>query len=137
MAGGLRLTPVPARHGVNVSDSYNFGEQLSEGKIRYLGYVVELGGVRAYHAGDTVIYEGQVELIGALKPHLALMPINSRGFYRETERNIVGNAGPARRRSWQRPSAPRCWCPCIGKCSPSIAASRVTLSPMSTRICPS
>jgi L-ascorbate 6-phosphate lactonase len=91
---GLCVTPVPARHGINVSDAYNFGEKLSAGQIRYLGYVIELGGVRAYHAGDTVVYEGQAALIRPLKPHLALLPINSRGFYRETERNIVGNMDP-------------------------------------------
>jgi L-ascorbate metabolism protein UlaG (beta-lactamase superfamily) len=91
---GLKVTPVPARHGVNVSDAYNFGEKLSGGEIRYLGYVVELGGVRAYHAGDTTVYDGQEGLIRPLKPQLALLPINGRGFYRETERNIVGNMGP-------------------------------------------
>ncbi len=91
---GLRLTPVPARHGINVADAYSFGEQLSGGEVRYLGYLIELGGVRAYHAGDTLIYDKQAEQIRPFKPHLALLPINSRGFYRETERNIVGNADP-------------------------------------------
>ena len=43
---GLCVHPVPARHGVDVSDAYTFGEQLSGGLVRYLGYVVELGGVR-------------------------------------------------------------------------------------------
>ena len=54
--GGATVHAVPARHGVDVSDTYTFGEQLSGGLVRYLGYVVELGGVRAYHAGDTVPY---------------------------------------------------------------------------------
>jgi len=88
---GVRVHAVPARHGVNASDSYNFGEQLSDGLVRYLGYVVELGGVRVYHAGDCVPYDGQAERVGALHPDLALLPINGRDFFRETEHNIVGN----------------------------------------------
>jgi L-ascorbate 6-phosphate lactonase len=88
---GATVHAVPARHGVDVSDAYTFGEQLSDGLVRYLGYVVELGGVRAYHAGDTVPYEAQVDIVGALRPHLAMLPINGRDFFRETERNLVGN----------------------------------------------
>ena len=88
---GVPVHPVPARHGVDVSDAYTFGEQLSDGLVRYLGYVIELGGVRAYHAGDGIPYDGQAEIVGAFHPQLALLPINGRDFYRETERNMVGN----------------------------------------------
>jgi L-ascorbate metabolism protein UlaG (beta-lactamase superfamily) len=88
---GVRVHPVPARHGVNASDAYTFGEELSNGLVRYLGYVVELGGARAYHAGDCIPYAGQVERLRALHPHLALLPINGRDFFRESEQNIVGN----------------------------------------------
>jgi L-ascorbate 6-phosphate lactonase len=91
---GLHIDPVPARHGVNVSDSYTFGEQLSKGLVRYLGYVVETGGVRLYHAGDCIPYAGQIERLRELHPQLALLPINGRDFYRESERNLVGNMDP-------------------------------------------
>jgi L-ascorbate metabolism protein UlaG (beta-lactamase superfamily) len=89
--GGVRIHPVPARHGINVSDAYTFGQELSNGLVRYLGYVVELGGVRVYHAGDCSPYAGQADRIKALNPHVALLPINGRDFFRETEHNIVGN----------------------------------------------
>ncbi len=89
---GVRIFPVPARHGINVSDAYTFGQELSAGGlVRYLGYVVELGGVRVYHAGDCSPYPGQIEQVRALHPNVALLPINGRDFYRETENNIVGN----------------------------------------------
>jgi L-ascorbate metabolism protein UlaG (beta-lactamase superfamily) len=88
---GVKIYPVPARHGVNVSDAYDFGEGLSNGLVRYLGYVVEIAGVRVYHAGDCIPYPGQVERVKALQPHLALLPINGRDFFRESERNLVGN----------------------------------------------
>ncbi len=89
--GEALIHPVPARHGVNASDAYTFGEELSDGLVRYLGYVVELGGVRTYHAGDCIPYAGQVERLRALRPEIALLPINGRDFFRETDRNMVGN----------------------------------------------
>jgi L-ascorbate metabolism protein UlaG (beta-lactamase superfamily) len=88
---GIRVHPVPARHGVNVSDAYTFGEELSNGLVRYLGYVVEIGGVRTYHAGDCSPYPGQGERLRELHPDVALLPINGRDFFRESEHNIVGN----------------------------------------------
>ena len=92
--GGARIHPVPARHGVDVADAYTFGEELSGGLVRYLGYVVELGGVRAYHSGDCIPYAGQAERLRSLRPYLVLLPINGRDHFRETERNIVGNMDP-------------------------------------------
>jgi L-ascorbate 6-phosphate lactonase len=90
---GVSIYPVPARHGINVSDAYTFGQELapSHGRVRYLGYVVEVGGVRVYHAGDCVPYVGQAERLKALRPRVALLPINGRDFFRELELNLVGN----------------------------------------------
>jgi L-ascorbate 6-phosphate lactonase len=91
---GVRIWPVPARHGRDVSDAYTFGRELSRGQTRYLGYVVELGGLRLYHAGDCIPYVGQAELLRRLAPTVVCLPINGRDFYRETERNMVGNMDP-------------------------------------------
>jgi L-ascorbate 6-phosphate lactonase len=88
---GLSIYPVPAQHGVDVADAYTFGQELSAGLIRYLGYVVEIGGARAYHAGDCIPYPGQIGRLSALRPQIALLPINGRDFFREGELNIVGN----------------------------------------------
>ena len=88
---GVKISPVPARHGVDVADAYTFGQQLSNGLYRYLGYVVEIGGARVYHAGDCSPYDGQAATVRALRPNIALLPINGRDYFRETEHNIVGN----------------------------------------------
>jgi L-ascorbate metabolism protein UlaG (beta-lactamase superfamily) len=82
--------PVPARHGVDVADAYDFGHALSNGQTRYLGYVVELGGARIYHAGDTIWWAGQEQALRALGVHVALLPINGRDPVREAA-NLVGN----------------------------------------------
>ena len=55
---GLAVRAVPARHGVTMEDAYGFGEELSGGLVRFLGYVLDVDGVRIYHAGDTIHFEG-------------------------------------------------------------------------------
>lgn len=53
----------------------------------FLGYVIEFGGIRVYHPGDCVLYEG---LAGRLKPFavdVALLPVNGS----LPERRVAGN----------------------------------------------
>ena len=89
--GKLRVFPVPAMHGLAFPPfEYNFGRELSNGLCRYVGYVIELAGVRIYHAGDTLVYDGLVEKLRELKIDIALLPINGRSYIRERQ-NLVGN----------------------------------------------
>ncbi|HEV8671632.1 MAG TPA: MBL fold metallo-hydrolase [Candidatus Limnocylindria bacterium] len=87
---GVTLHPLPARHGVGMADAYSFGRELSGGLYRFLGYVVDDGVARVYHAGDTIAYDGQAERLHALDVDVALLPINGRDHYREAA-GIVGN----------------------------------------------
>lgn len=88
--GPLTVRAVPARHGVTMDDAYGFGEALSGGLIRFLGYVLDAGGVRLYHAGDTIHYDGMEATLRELRPDVAMLPINGRDAEREA-RGIVGN----------------------------------------------
>jgi L-ascorbate 6-phosphate lactonase len=88
--GDAVVTPLPARHGVHVTDAYNFGEEISGGACRYLGYVVDLGGARLYHAGDTIDYPDLAGDLRELDVDLALLPVNGRDAAREAQ-DIVGN----------------------------------------------
>lgn len=90
--GDARITPIPACHGVHVTDAYTFG--LVPGEHRYLGYVVELDGVRVFHAGDTIRYDGMAERLRPLAVDVALLPINGRDATREA-RDLVGNLSAA------------------------------------------
>lgn len=87
---GVTIRAVPARHGVTMDDAYGFGTELSGGLIRFVGYLLEFGGVRVYHAGDTILYDGMEATVGALGPDVALLPVNGRHAEREA-RGIVGN----------------------------------------------
>jgi L-ascorbate metabolism protein UlaG (beta-lactamase superfamily) len=88
--GGLAVRAVPACHGVTMDDAYGFGESLSDGLVRFLGFVVDLGGVRIYHAGDTIRFDGMEDTLAGLGIDVALLPINGRDAEREG-RGIVGN----------------------------------------------
>jgi L-ascorbate 6-phosphate lactonase len=87
---GLTVHPVPASHGDDVQEGYGFGFHRSDGLYRFLGYVFDLGGVRVYHAGDTIPYDGMEERLRGLGVDVALLPINGRDAEREG-RGIVGN----------------------------------------------
>jgi L-ascorbate 6-phosphate lactonase len=89
-AGDVTVHPVPALHGVHVADAYAFGLPGDGGQVRYLGYVLETPAGRLYHAGDTLRWPGQAELLARLEVDLALLPINGRDAEREA-RDIVGN----------------------------------------------
>jgi len=87
---GLGIGAVPAMHGVTMQDAYGFGESLSGGLVRFLGYVVDAGDVRLYHAGDTIHFEGMETTLRELVIDVAMLPINGRDPEREA-RGIVGN----------------------------------------------
>ena len=87
---GLAVRAVPACHGVTMDDAYGFGETLSGGLVRFLGFVVDLGGVRIYPAGDTIHFDGMEGTLAGLGIDVALLPINGRDAEREG-RGIVGN----------------------------------------------
>ncbi|GGD94047.1 MBL fold metallo-hydrolase [Paenibacillus nasutitermitis] len=78
----LRIMPVAAAHEELEADS--------EGNHRYVGYLIELNGVKLYHAGDTIVYPELVEHIQSQQVDLAMLPINGRDYFR-TSRGIIGN----------------------------------------------
>jgi L-ascorbate metabolism protein UlaG (beta-lactamase superfamily) len=88
--GEVAITGVAACHGRDVADAYNFGEGISAGAVRFLGYVFSDGEVVVYHAGDTLLYAALASNLRELGVKLALLPINGRDAGREAM-GIVGN----------------------------------------------
>ncbi len=78
----LALRPVAAAH--------ERLEQDEQGRHRYLGYGIELPGMRLYHSGDCIPYPGLLEAVRDLAPDLALLPVNGRDAVR-AEAGIPGN----------------------------------------------
>jgi L-ascorbate metabolism protein UlaG (beta-lactamase superfamily) len=76
---GARVRVVPAIHALEPEDGYGAGP-------RFVGYVLDLGGVAVYHAGDTI---AGPELDG-IRADVALLPVNGRTHFRERE-GLAGN----------------------------------------------
>lgn len=87
--GPVAIEPFPAVHAVAPPDGYGF--HLSPaGEHPFLGYVIELDGVRIGHTGDTLVYTGLAERLRAAKLDLLVVPINGTSWFRE-QRGLVGN----------------------------------------------
>lgn len=57
------------------------------GDHKFVGYVIEVGGMTLYHSGDCVPYNGLVERLKKWKVDVALLPINGR----DPARGVAGN----------------------------------------------
>ncbi|NUQ01057.1 MAG: MBL fold metallo-hydrolase [Armatimonadetes bacterium] len=81
-------------HGLEITATrscHEFFDQTDEGLFPYLGYLISGPGIRLWHAGDTVWWDGlQAELRGLLPIDVALVPINGRDAERY-RRNCMGN----------------------------------------------
>jgi L-ascorbate metabolism protein UlaG (beta-lactamase superfamily) len=72
-------------HGIPAA--HNDLDRDERGHCKYMGYVIEIGGKKIYHSGDTVLYQGMVDLLKPLQPDLAILPINGN----DPARGVAGN----------------------------------------------
>jgi L-ascorbate 6-phosphate lactonase len=86
----VTVHPVPALHGLggDLPVAYEFGP--GGGPVRFLGFVLEIGGIRFFHAGDGLVYPELPAALSALAPDVLMLPINGRDHMREAT-GIVGN----------------------------------------------
>jgi L-ascorbate 6-phosphate lactonase len=82
--------PLPALHGMGGDQPVVYEFAPDGGPVRFLGYVVEIGGIRFYHAGDGLVYPELPAALAALAPDVLMLPINGRDHMRESA-GIVGN----------------------------------------------
>ena len=80
--GGVTLHGVPAAHNDLAVDA--------NGRNLYMGFVAELGPFKVYHSGDTLWYDGMVEILAPFRVDLAFLPINGN----KPERRVAGNLNP-------------------------------------------
>lgn len=79
---GISVIAVPAAHEELEFDA--------NGDSVFLGYILEIAGVRIYHSGDCVPYEGQAELLRSHQVDVALLPVNGRDS-RRLQNGVPGN----------------------------------------------
>jgi L-ascorbate metabolism protein UlaG (beta-lactamase superfamily) len=88
---GVRVTAVRAAHRPDPDAFGGYDFWLDDaGGHRALGYLLEVGGQRIFHSGDTVWWAGLEDEVRALAPDFAILPINGRDPLREAE-NVWGN----------------------------------------------
>lgn len=67
---GFRVRPVPSAHETLTINAQHQHE--------WLGYVIDVGGVRLYHSGDCIPYPALAATLSGLAPQVALLPVNGR-----------------------------------------------------------
>jgi len=82
LASDISVTVVPAAHEDLETDI--------NGDSVFLGYIIDIAGVKIYHSGDCVPYQGQAELLRNMRVDLALLPINGRDSHR-LQNGVPGN----------------------------------------------
>lgn len=80
---GFRIRAIPSAHEEFDRDA--------AGRHPYLGFVIEAAGLRLYHGGDTIAYEGLAEALGEERFDVLFLPINGR----DPSRGVAGNMSAA------------------------------------------
>ena len=60
---------------------------MRAGRHLYLGFVIEAEGLRLYHSGDSLAYDGLAEQLGSEPFDVLFLPINGR----DPARGVPGN----------------------------------------------
>jgi L-ascorbate 6-phosphate lactonase len=83
-AAGGRVTALRAAHELHPDafGGYRFWRD-DHGDHRALSYLVEIGDVGVFHAGDTIWWPGMEDALRELAPDVAILPINGRDAMRE------------------------------------------------------
>jgi len=79
---GMRVRPLPSAHETLQTNA--------DGQHEWLGYVIDVAGLRLFHSGDCIPYAGQAAIVGALAPQVALLPVNGRDLERSGN-GVPGN----------------------------------------------
>ncbi|MCA9187628.1 MAG: MBL fold metallo-hydrolase, partial [Planctomycetales bacterium] len=72
-------------HGVPAA--HDEVERDEEGRPKYMGYVVDVGGITIYHSGDTRYFPEMTDMLKRFHIDIALLPINGH----RPERRVAGN----------------------------------------------
>lgn len=70
---------IPAKH--------NEIERDENGNLKYMGYVIEFGKFKIYHSGDTLWFDGMIELLKPFEVDVAILPVNGN----KPGRKVAGN----------------------------------------------
>jgi L-ascorbate metabolism protein UlaG (beta-lactamase superfamily) len=91
---------IPAKH--------NEIERDEKGNCKYMGYVIEFGVNKIYHSGDTLWFEGMVDLLKPFSVDMAILPINGN----VPARKVAGNLNYKEAAELGKAIGSKCVIPC-------------------------
>lgn len=91
---------IPAKH--------NEIDRDEKGNCKYMGYVIEFGNYKIYHSGDTLWFDGMVDLLNPFNVDVALLPINGN----KPERKVAGNLNCKEAAELGKAISAKCVIPC-------------------------
>ena len=77
--GSFRVSALPAAHEE---------VHMKDGESEECGFLFDFGGIKIYHSGDSLVYDGLCDAVRGAD--VMLLPVNGNGFYRRAD-GIVGN----------------------------------------------
>jgi L-ascorbate 6-phosphate lactonase len=90
LKGEVTVHAVAALHGIGGDRPVAYEFAPDGGPVRFLGFLIGIGGIRFFHAGDGLLYPELPAALTELAPDVLLLPINGRDHMRESA-GIVGN----------------------------------------------
>ena len=75
---GERVEPLPGIAVTATRAAHETLERDDAGRHRFLGYLIEAAGLRLWHSGDCVPFDGLVAEVAPLAPDVVLLPVNGR-----------------------------------------------------------
>lgn len=90
---GINHQETQGVHGIEIkalAAMHDRFEQDAAGNHLYLGYLIKVGGLTIYHAGDTIGFPELVDWLREQPIDIAMIPMNGRDYAR-TAQGIVGN----------------------------------------------
>ena len=70
-----------------IAAKHNEIERDENGNCKYMGFVIQFGPYKIYHSGDTLLFDGMIDLLKPYNVDVALLPINGN----KPERKVAGN----------------------------------------------
>ncbi|HCW07506.1 MAG TPA: hypothetical protein DGG95_09105 [Cytophagales bacterium] len=77
--GDFTFYGIPAKH--------NEIERDERGNCKFMGYIIEFGNKKIYHSGDTLLFDGMIDILKPFALDVAILPINGN----KPERKVAGN----------------------------------------------
>lgn len=75
---------------IGVPAAHNNLDRDDAGNCKYMGFVAKIGDFTVYHSGDTLLYDGLIDILKPFQVDVAFLPINGN----DPSRGVAGNLNP-------------------------------------------